>query len=174
MGDFSRWLLHDDQKEIFEYLFAVAVNAAFVALAALVLWPLSKAALALQLAKGYWVFWIALIVTAVMLKVVQRLFRVDLDSHFDAFVISALAVSGFLQVAWSAFAALTVDGFVAGTSGWPVGVLYLIGLLSCWVAYVAVSALYMGSLYKLVNLGLAVVSFIVFSVWPAAAGLILR
>ena len=151
MGDFTKWLLHDDQKELFEYLYAVVLTVVFVALAALLLWPLGRVAMALQLAKGYWVFWIALILTVAVLKVVQRIFRIDLDSRFGAYVVSALAVSGFLQVGWSAFAALTIDGFVADTSAWIVGVLYLVGLVSCWVAYATVSALYMGSLYRLVN-----------------------
>jgi hypothetical protein len=57
---------------------------------------------------------------------------------------------------------------VAGTPVWIVSILYAAGFLSCWVAYVAVSALFMGSLYRLVNLGVALPGFIVFSVWPAA------
>jgi hypothetical protein len=33
MGEFSRWLLHEDRKELFDYLFAVVLNAVFLALA---------------------------------------------------------------------------------------------------------------------------------------------
>ena len=47
-------------------------------------------------------------------------------------------------------------------------ILYVIGVLSCYVASVIVGAFYMGGLYKMVNLPLAIVSFIVFSVWPNA------
>ena len=169
MGDFSRWLLHEDQKEWFEYLFALVLNVVFLALAALLLWPLGRAAMALQLAKGYWIFWSVLIGTAIVLRVAQRLFRVDIDSRFDAYVLSGLVVSAVVQAGWCAYAALTVESFASGMSGWIVAVIYAVGFLSCWVAYVAVSALYMGSLYRLVNLGVALASFIVFSVWPAAA-----
>lgn len=172
MGDFSRWLLHDDQKELFEYLYATVLNVVFLLLATLLLWSVDKTAMALQLAKGYWVFWIVLILTAVLVTVVQRLFRVDIDSHVNAYVFSALAVGGFLQTGWSAFAALTVDSFVAGAPGWIVAILYGVGILSCYIAYAAVSALYVGSLYRLVNLGIAVVSFVIFSVWPAAGSAI--
>ena len=168
MGEFSKWLLHEDQKELFDYLFAVVLNAVFLALIALLLWPLGKAALALQLAKAYWVFWTAVIVTASVLAVAQRIFRMDLYSHFDAYVISALVVSGFCQVGWSAFVAPIVHNFVADAPVWMVIILYVIGVLSCWVAFVIVAAFYMGGLYRMVNMILALVSFIVFSVWPTA------
>jgi hypothetical protein len=46
MGEFSKWLLHEDQKEWFDYLFALALNVVFVAITAL-LWPLGRAMLAL-------------------------------------------------------------------------------------------------------------------------------
>ena len=169
MASFSSWLLHDDQKEWFEYLFAVVLNAVFLALAALVLWPLDRVPLAWDLAKGYWIFWIVLILTAILLRVVQRLFRVDMDSHFDAYLISALIVSGLVQACWSAFAAVTIDTYAAAASGWVVAVLYAVGVVSCWVAYVGVSAFYMGSLYRLVNVIIAVLGFVVFSVWPGGA-----
>ena len=47
-------------------------------------------------------------------------------------------------------------------------ILYVFGLLSCWVTYVAISAFYMGSLYRIVNLWVMAVSYAVFCVWPAA------
>jgi len=55
MGDFAKWLLHEDQKEFFDYLFAIAVNAAFLILIALLLWPLGKAAMAWRFTKAYWI-----------------------------------------------------------------------------------------------------------------------
>ena len=169
MGDFSRWLLHEDQKEFFDYLYALVLNAVFLAVAALILWPLDHATLALQLAKGYWVFWTVLIMTGALLVAGRRLFRVDIDSDFDAYVISALVVSGIVQAGWSAYAALAVEALVAGTPGWIAAILYSIGFVSCFVAYAAICAFYMGSLYRLINLGLALSTFAVFSVWPAAA-----
>lgn len=47
-------------------------------------------------------------------------------------------------------------------------VLYLIGGVSAYVAAVVVGAFYMGGLYRLINSALAILSFVVFSVWPAA------
>jgi hypothetical protein len=87
-----------------------------------------------RLAKGYWVFWIAVIMTAILVLFFQRVFRVDMYSHFDAYVISGLAVSGFLQVGWSAFAALVIHGSVTDTSIAGDVVLYAIGVLSGYVA----------------------------------------
>lgn len=169
MGEFSKWLLHDDQKELFDLLFAVALNILFVALVALLLWPLGRASMAFRLAQGYGIFWLAMDALTVLLLLFRRIFRVDMYSHFDAYLISALAVSGFLQAGWSAFAALTVRDFAAGAPVWTAAALYVVGFLSCHVAFQIVAAYYSGSIYRYVNVLLAFVSFVVFSVWPAAA-----
>ena len=58
----------------------------------------------------------------------------------------------------------------AGAPIWIAIILYTIGVVSCWVACVIVAAFYMGSIYRMVNLALAALSFIVFSVWPKAGG----
>jgi hypothetical protein len=168
MGQFSKWLLHEDQKELFDYLFAIVLNAVFLALIALVLWPLGRATMALQLGKGYWIFWTAVIVTASILVLIQRMFRMDLYSHFDAYVITGLAVSGFCQVGWSAFVAPIMHNVAAGAPLWIMIVVYAIGVLSCYVATVILGAFYMGGIYRMVNLILALASFILFSVWPGA------
>jgi hypothetical protein len=84
MGEFSKWLLHEDQKELFDYLFALVLNIAFVVLITLILWPLGSATFALHLAKGYWVFWTIVIVTSSGIVLVQRIFRMDLYSHIAA------------------------------------------------------------------------------------------
>ena len=172
MGQFGRWLLHDDQKELFDYLFAIVLNAVFLVLIALLLWPLGKATMALRFAKGYWVFWTAVIVTACILALLQRIFRMNLDDHFDAYVITGLIFSGFVQIGWSAFAAPVIHSFVTDAPIWMVIILYAIGLVSCWIATVVVAAFYMGSIYRMVNLILAALSFIAFSVWPTAGGAI--
>ena len=169
MGDFAKWLLHEDQKEFFDYLFALVLNTVFLALIALLLWPMGRAIFALKLAKGFWIFWTAVILTSCVLVVVQRLFRLTLDSHYDAYVISGLVVGGFLQGGWSGFVTPLLHDFVADASIWITIVLYIVGLLSCYVACVIVAAFYMGSIYRFVNLILAIVSFIVFSLWPTAA-----
>ena len=168
MGEFAKWLLHEDQKEFFDYLFALVLNAVFLVLTALLLWPLGRVTMAFHLAKGYWIFWTGVIVTACVLALLQRIFHMDLYSHFDAYVISGLIISGFVQVGWSAFAAPVVHDFVANAPIWIAVILYAVGVLSCYVATVIVAAFYMGSLYRLINPILALISFIVFSAWPAA------
>jgi hypothetical protein len=160
--------MHDEQKDLFEVLVALALNVVFLALIALLLWPLGQPALALRLAKGYGVLWIVTFLTVVALNRLHRLFRVDLYNHADAYVISNLAVSCFLQVGWSAFAALAVQSLVAGTPAWIVVALYVVGFLACLIAYFAVISFYQGHIYKLISLPLALVSFILFSVWPAS------
>jgi hypothetical protein len=168
VGEFSKWLLHEDQKEFFDYLFALILNLLFVGLALLLLWPFGHSYLVWRLAKGYWMFWTVLIATSGLMVLAQRIFRMDLYERFDAYVISGLVVSGFIQVGWSAWVVPVLQTSVAGTSVAAAMVLYGIGVLSCYVASVIVGVFYMGSLYRMVNSGLAILSFIVFSLWPRA------
>jgi hypothetical protein len=172
MGEFSKWLLHEDQKELFDYLFAIVLNAVFLALTALLLWPLGRTTIAFRLAKGYWIFWTVIIVTALLLALVHRIFRMDLYSHPDAYVITGLVVSSFLQVGWSAFAVLVVQNSIAGAPVWLMIILHAAGGVSTYVACVIVGAFFTGTLYRFVSLALGIISFIVFSVWPAAGGAI--
>ena len=172
MGAFSKWLLHEDQKEFFDYLFALFLNIVFLALTALLLWPLGRTTAALGLAKGYWWFWTILIISAALLALAHRFFRMDLYSHSDAYVITGLVVSSFLQVGWSAFAALVIHHSVAGAPVWISVIKYTVGGFSSYVACVIVGVFFTGTLYRMVSLALGLVSFIVFSVWPTAAGAI--
>ena len=164
-GEFSKWLMHDDQKDLFEVLVASALNVVFLALIVLLLWPLGRLSLAFRLAKGYGVLWGATCVAALLGSRIQEFFRVDIYDRPNAYVISNLAVSCFLQVGWSAFASLSVHHFVPGAPVWLVVILYLVGALSCLIAFFAVSSFYQGHVYKLVSLPLALISFIAFSVW---------
>jgi hypothetical protein len=172
MGEFSKWLLHEDQKELFDYLFAIVLNICFLALTIVVLWPLGRAGFALSLAKGYWVFWTVVIITSTVLVLVQRFFRLDVYSRFDAYVISSLVLSGFLQLGWSAFVALAVRNSITNVSVWMAVVVIAAGVVSCYVASVILGAFYAGALYRMANLFLAILSFIVFTIWPAAGAAI--
>ena len=167
-GDISKWLMHDDQKELFEILFAGALNIVFLVLAALLLWLLGKPVLAFRLAKGYGILWVVTFVIVALAYRLQRAFRVDLYTHADAYVISNLIGSCFLQAGWSAFAARTLQHFVVGPPLWIGVALYFVGALSCLVAYFAVSSFYQGHIYKFISLPLTLISFIVFCVWPAS------
>ncbi|HEX7182528.1 MAG TPA: hypothetical protein VF756_11845 [Thermoanaerobaculia bacterium] len=168
MGEIVKRLLHDDQKDLFEILFAQVLGLVFLALIALLLWPLDRLGMVLGLAKGYVVLWLVLVVATLLLKRIHRWLRVDLYHHANAFVGSNLAVSCFLQAGWSAFAALAVHRFATGVPVWGAVILYLVGALSCLMAFYAVSSFYQGAIYKLVSLPVALVCFVVFSVWPAS------
>ncbi|HSK81008.1 MAG TPA: hypothetical protein VLQ45_31435 [Thermoanaerobaculia bacterium] len=166
------WLLLEDQKDLFEFLVALVLILLFLALAALLLWPLGRLPLVMELAKGYGILWVVLWVTTALAGLLQRLFRVNLYDRSSAYVAAGLALSGILQVGWSAFAELTVHSFLAGASFWAAAILHLVGALSCLAAFFAVSSIYQGTIYKLVNLLLAGVSFLVFSVWPGSGGVL--
>jgi hypothetical protein len=168
-GEISKWLMHEDQKALFEILVAIILNVVFLALITLLLWSLGKPMLAFRLAKGYGCLWVVIYVTFVLLFRIQRLSRVNIYDRPNAFVISNLAVSCLLQVGWSAFAALLIHNFVTGAAGWMAAVLHLVGVLSCLIAFFAVSSFYQGHIYKLVSLPLALVSFFGFSIWPASS-----
>jgi hypothetical protein len=168
MGEIGRWLMDDEQRELFEILVAVGLNVVFLALVAPLLWALGSPLAAFRLAKGYVVLWVVSVVICALVLRVQSFLRVNLYDHPDAYVNSNLVVSCFLQVGWSAFAALTVHSFVAGAHAWLAVVLCLVGVLSCLVAFFVVSSFYQGHVYKLISLPLALVGFVVFSVWHAS------
>lgn len=169
MGEFSRWLLHEDQRETFDHLFAGILNLLFLICVTMLFWWFGKISFSIHLLKGYWILWILLPATAFLLVVFRRIFRIDMYSHFDVYVISALIVSGLLQTGWSAFAALTVKDSVSGSPTWLVVVTYACGVGSCYVTLTLISAYYSGSIYRHVNALLGLISFIVFTMWPAAA-----
>ncbi len=174
MGAFSRWLLHDEQKGLFEIVFACVVNVLFFVPATLLWWLAGTPRLAFGMAKGYLVLWVVVVVLALLVKRIQKFFRVNLYDHPDAFVNSNLAISCFLQAGWAAFVASIIDGAVsaAGAGGWSLVTLYLVGGVSCLVAFYIVSAFYQGSIYKLISLPFALVAYVVFSVWPSSARVI--
>jgi len=169
MREWERWLLHEDQKELFNFLFAAALCLFFVGVAALALWPLGYAALALRFAKGGVVLWVVLFVTFGALAFAHRKLKMDIYSHADAFVVSTAVVGAIIQTGWSAFAALAVRDFTPSAGAWASAVLYFVGLLSCYVAYTAVSAFYTGQIYKLINLAVALAGFALFCLCPAGA-----
>lgn len=171
-GAFIKWLMRDEQHDVFETLLAVTLNIIFLSLVALLLWPLGKTMMAVHLTWGYGFFWILIDATSLLLALFRKIFRVDMDTHFDAYLISSLLVSSFLQAGWSAFAAITVRSFTADASVWMALLLYVAGALSCYIAFIMVASVYQGHLYKYINLPLAFVSFAVFSVWPRAGRLL--
>jgi hypothetical protein len=162
-------LTGDDQKTWWETITAGLLCVVFLAVAALSLWPLGKVVLVLRLAKGYPLFWVVLAFTSWVLSLVQRMLRIEADPPSSAYVFTNLGLSAFSLAGWSAFAALAVSSFLAGSSNWHAVVLHLAGFLSSLVASVMVGAFYQGTLYKFVNGPLALISYIVFAVWPSLA-----
>lgn len=166
MDAISRWLLQDEQTDLWEIVFALIVNLVFISVSFLAMWPLGRPALAGQLAKGYAVLWILVLLITIVLIQIQRLVRASLYDNFNLFLASNLAVSTALQVGWAAFAALTIPGFTDGAAAWVVVLVYVLGVLSCIAAFFVVSSFYQGDIYKLVSLPLALGGFLVFSLWP--------
>lgn len=163
------WLMEKEQSDLFEIVFALAVNLLFLALAALALWTMGRARLALSLAKGYVVFWLTVRLTVGMLFLLHRRFRMNIYDRSGAYIISGLVVGGLTLAGWSAFAALTVRNFTADASAWAAVALYAIGALSCLAATYPVGAYYQGGIYRLTNALVAPLSFGLFAAWPAAA-----
>jgi len=170
MREFSKWLLRDEQRDFFEYLFALALNSVFVVLVAGVLWLLGSFKTAVQLAKGYWVFWSIIIMCAALTALIARTLRIEQrPSLRDAYLILVLVVTVVLQAGWSAFATLTLSSSSAGSGIALHAVFYAIGLISCYVAYVIVSALFQAKRFRLANLIIALFGFLVFTIWPESA-----
>jgi hypothetical protein len=167
---FISWYTKGLPDEVVDMLLAQLLNVLYLGFFALLLWPAGKAAMALSLAKGYYILWATTGLTGVALYLIQRALRVDTDTHFDAFVISNLAHSVLMLAGWSAFAALAAQRFAAGASLWAAAAVYLVGFLSSYVACLALFAFYSGSIYKPVSLCGALLSFVLFAAWPAAGG----
>ena len=159
----------EDQKTLWEVIAAGLLLVVFLVVASLALWPLGKIGLVLQLAKGYGLFWVVLSFTWWLLNLGQRILRTESDPPSSAYVFTNLGLSAFVQAGWSAFAALAVTGIAAGAASWLALGLHLVGFFSSLVASVMVGAFYQGTLYKFVNGPLALLSYIAFAVWPAAA-----
>ena len=172
MSQFTKWLLQEEQRDLFDHLFAGVLNLLFLAVATTLFWVLGKINFPLRLLKGYWVFWILLPTTALLLVAFRRLFRIDMYSHFDAYVISALIVSGILQTGWSAFAALVAQNSASDSTALLAVLMYGSAAISCYVTLTLVSAYYNGSIYRHVNAILGAITFVVFSVWPSAGRMI--
>jgi len=168
MRDILDWLLHDDQKDLYEALVALALNILFIGLSALMLWPMERLTLASVMVKGYGIFWIVTLVLFFLTLQIQRLFRITMNRHLTTYAISSLVVCCILQAGWAAFAAPAVRAAVSDASVWMVVILYTIGVISCIAAYYIVSAFYQGQLYKSLSLPFAMLCFLVFSVWPAS------
>ena len=156
----------DDCKTSWELIFVGGLTLLFLGLSALVLWPFGKVILTIHLAKGFGLFWVVLALTSWVIALAYRVFRVETDPPSTTYVVTNLCASAFLQAGWSAFAALTVRNLIGASTGATVA-LWVVGFVSSYVGFAIAGAFYQGTLYKLVNAPLALLSYVIFAVWPA-------
>jgi hypothetical protein len=158
----------DGSKTSWELIFVGGLTLLFLGLSALVLWPFGKTALTIHLAKGCGLFWVVLALTSWVIALLYRVLRVETDPPSTPYVVMNLCVSAFLQMGWSAFAALTLRNFAEGSTGTTVA-LWVVGFVSSYVGFAIAGVFYQGTLYKLINAPLALLSYVAFAVWPASA-----
>lgn len=152
-----------------DLLLFLGVNGAFYMVSALLLWPLNKAPLSGQLAKGFCVFLIILLFAITLGVLLQKLFRIEDDPPSDAFVIMNILISGVVQLGWAAFAALAAREHAAG-AWWVAGSLvYLVGLIASWLAQMLTGAFFQGSIYKTITGLVALIGYLLFAFLPGAA-----
>jgi hypothetical protein len=161
-------LTEEVREELLNIAIIFGINLIFVGLITLALWPLGHLALAGSLANGYLVLWLALLISMPVVFTIERLLRIDSYRNFNAYVSLILGASGLLVGGWSAFAAVTITNLPAGDPVWLSAILYGVGFLSSYIAYSVITAIYHGTIYKLVNLPLALITYLVFAFWPVA------
>lgn len=164
---------NEEERKAAERTFWEAVWILVVlAVCALVLLPLGRVRLAWELAQAIGLLWAGVMVTLWLLQHTQSLLRVVDDPPSDAYVLSNLFVSGGVLFLWTAHLALLIREFALGAPAWTAGVIYFIGLLASHMGFSSVSAFYGGTIYRTVNLFVALGGYVLFSVWPAAARLL--
>ena len=159
-----QWLTQDEQHTLFEFLFAFGLMLAFLLVSGLLLWLLGQLSLALLLVKYYALFWVLLFGVSAVLIALQGVFRIDPDEQFRLFLISTAIASGALQLTWSVMIAIAFRAVAIAVPIWQWLPLYGVGIVSCYVTFVIVSAQYPGQFYRVVNLLLGLISFVVFSI----------
>jgi hypothetical protein len=160
----------EEERKSAERTFWEAVWILIVlAVSALLLLPLGKVRLAWELAQAVGLLWLGVMISLWVLQRVQSLLRVVDDPPSDAYVLSNLAVSGGILFIWTAHLALLVREFAQGAPWWTAALVYFIGLAGSQTGYSSVSAFYGGTIYRTVNLFVALGGYVLFSLWPAAA-----
>ena len=77
MGAFSKWLLREDQKELFEIFFAATQNVVFFS-SPCCCGPFAKVGFAFRLTKGYVVLWAATYLATAILIRLHSVLKVNL------------------------------------------------------------------------------------------------
>lgn len=158
------------EKEFAERVrWEVVWNVIVLVVAAVLLLPFGRGGVLWELVRAFAVLWGVLLMAAGLMQVVQRVLRVEEDPPSDAYVLSNLAVGVVLLVIFTGYVTLLLRGSVGGAPVWMMIILLVIGLLSSHAGYGIVSAVYGGTLYRTVNLAVALGGFVLFAAWPAAA-----
>lgn len=147
----------------------VVWNLGVLAVAAVLLLPFGRGGVLWELVRAFAVLWGVLLMAAWLVQRVQHALRVADDPPSDAYVLSNLAVGVLLLLTFAGYVALLLRGSAAGAAPWMTGILLLVGLLASHAGYGIVSAIYAGTIYRMVNLCVALGGFILFAAWPAAA-----
>src|ERR1044071_5531695 len=140
MGAFSKWLLDEDQKHVFELLFAVVANLIFLGLVTGIFLAVGRAPYALLIVRGFFILWAATLLGHFFLVRIHEFFRINIYDHGNVFLISNLFVSCALQAGWAVFAALIVHRFSSVASVGMTVVMWAIGIISCLISFYVVSA----------------------------------
>lgn len=165
MGVFSKWLLHEDQKDLFEVLFAIVLTIVFVAIALLICWSIGRSSFGFQLLRGYSLLWGFLLIVVAITHRIHEFFKINIYDHGNVFLVSNVLASCLLQIGWSIYIALSIDRFGSGATLIVTTGMYGVAVFSCLVSFYVVSAFYQGHLYRFVSLPLALLTFVIATVW---------
>ena len=165
MGVFTKWLLHENQKDLFEVLFAIGLTLVFLLVTTVIFLSLGKPSFVLQIGRGYLLLWGLLLFVVGVTNRVHDYFKINIYDHANVFLVSNLLASCGLQIAWAIFVALSVHRFCSTASLLVTIVINGMALLSSLVRFYVVSAFYQGHLYRFVSLPLALLTFGATSGW---------
>ena len=160
-------LIQDAPVEALDFVVVFLFNVVFVGLAALALWAVGAAPLASRLAKSYAVLWGAVSFSHVALMMIHGILRIDLYHHDDLYLYSNMAAGFLLLPPWSTYAALEARAFAEGAGPGRAVLVYVVGFLASAVAWKVVCTVYRGWYYQLTFVWVALVSFVLFALWPA-------
>lgn len=144
-------------------------NVMVLVVAAVLLLPFGRALLLWELVRAFAVMWGVTLLASALMQFAQRALRVEEDPPSDAYVLSNLAVGVLLLATWTGYIALLLRASAEGAPTWMLAILLLIGLVVSHAGYGIVSCIYGGTIYRTVNLCVALGGFVLFAVWPAAA-----
>lgn len=140
-----------------------------LAVAAIVLLPLGRGGLLWEIVRAFMVLWGVLLMAAAAMQRAQSLLRIEDDPPSDAYVLTNLAVGVALLVFWTGYTALLIRESAQAAPLWMAALLHAIGFIASHAAYGTVSAIYGGTLYRMVHLFVALGGYVLFALWPPGA-----